>query len=104
MSIIIEFENLANVCGYHAGDNGRLNLPATQHTADQLAKMACSFSPWTPGDDPLDIVITGAGPVWAYMAIAHALHGRARKLIYKAPNVPADGIVIFNHGESDEKV
>lgn len=42
-----------------------------------------------------DVVITGAGPVWLYLKIAHALHGKARKLIYRSP-VTGD-IVIFNH-------
>ena len=42
-----------------------------------------------------DIVLTGAGPVWLYLKIAHVLHGKARKLIYKSP-VTGD-VVIFNH-------
>ncbi len=42
-----------------------------------------------------DIILTGAGPVWLYLKIAHALHGRARKLIYRSP-VTGD-VVIFDH-------
>jgi len=42
-----------------------------------------------------DIVLTGAGPVWLYLKIAHALHGKARKLIYRSP-VTGD-VVIFDH-------
>ncbi|MEW6108111.1 MAG: CRISPR-associated protein Csx3 [Nitrospirota bacterium] len=42
-----------------------------------------------------EIVLTGAGPVWLYLKIAHALHGKARKLIYRSP-VTGD-IVIFDH-------
>lgn len=42
-----------------------------------------------------DIIITGAGPIWLYLKIAHALHGKARKLIYRSP-VTGD-VVIFNH-------
>ena len=42
-----------------------------------------------------EIVLTGAGPVWLYLKIAHALHGKARKLIYKSP-VTGD-VVIFDH-------
>lgn len=42
-----------------------------------------------------EVVITGAGPVWLYLKIAHALHGKARKLIYRSP-VTGD-IVIFDH-------
>ena len=42
-----------------------------------------------------DVVLTGQAPVWMYLKIAHALHGKARKLIYKSP-VTGD-IVIFDH-------
>ena len=42
-----------------------------------------------------DIVLTGVGPVWLYLKIAHALHGKARKLVYKSP-VTGD-VVIFDH-------
>lgn len=41
------------------------------------------------------VVITGAGPIWLYLKIAHALHGVAKKLIYRSP-VTGD-IVIFDH-------
>jgi len=42
-----------------------------------------------------EVVITGQSPVWLYLKIAHALHGKAKKLIYRSP-VTGD-IVIFNH-------
>lgn len=42
-----------------------------------------------------DIILTGAGPIWLYLKLAHALHGRARKLIYRSP--VTDDIVIFDH-------
>ncbi len=42
-----------------------------------------------------DIVLTGAGPVWLYLKIAHALHGKARKLIYRSP--VTGEVVIFDH-------
>lgn len=42
-----------------------------------------------------DVILTGPGPVWLYLKIAHALHGRARKLIYRSP-VTGD-VVIFDH-------
>jgi len=42
-----------------------------------------------------EITLTGAAPVWLYLAIAHVLHGKAKKLIY---NSPVTGeVVIFNH-------
>lgn len=41
------------------------------------------------------IILTGAGPIWLYLKLAHALHGIARKLIYRSP-VTGD-VVIFDH-------
>ncbi len=40
------------------------------------------------------MVLTGAGPVWLYLKIAHALHGVARKLIYRSP-VTGDVVIII---------
>jgi len=42
-----------------------------------------------------EVVLTGRAPVWLYLKVAHALHGKARKLIYNSP-VTGD-IVIFDH-------
>ena len=42
-----------------------------------------------------EVTLTGAGPVWLYLKIAHALHGRARKLTYTSP-VTGD-VMIFDH-------
>lgn len=42
-----------------------------------------------------EVVLTGAGPVWLYLKIAHALHGKARKLTYRSP-VTGD-VIIFDH-------
>jgi len=41
------------------------------------------------------VKLTGPGPVWLYLRIAHALHGKALKLIYDSP---ASGeVVVFDH-------
>lgn len=41
------------------------------------------------------VTLTGPGPVWLYLAVAHALHGKALSLTYDSP---ASGPVqIFNH-------
>jgi len=42
-----------------------------------------------------DVTLTGPAPVWLYLRIAHALHGRARKLIYDSP--VTGPVEIFNH-------
>lgn len=41
------------------------------------------------------IILTGKAPVWLYLKIAHALHGKAKKLIYDSP--VTGQIEIFNH-------
>lgn len=42
-----------------------------------------------------DVVLTGQGPVWLYLRLAHVLHGKARRLTYRSP-VTGD-VVIFDH-------
>lgn len=42
-----------------------------------------------------EVVLTGQAPVWLYLAVAHALHGKAKKLVYHSP-VTGD-VVIFDH-------
>lgn len=42
-----------------------------------------------------EIVLTGQAPVWLYLAVAHALHGKAKKLTYRSP-VTGD-VLIFDH-------
>jgi hypothetical protein len=42
-----------------------------------------------------DVVLTGQAPVWLYLKVAHALHGKVRKLVYRSP-VTGD-VVIFDH-------
>ncbi len=41
------------------------------------------------------VKITGAAPVWLYLRLAHALHGKALKLIYDSP--PTGEVVVFDH-------
>ena len=42
-----------------------------------------------------EIILYGAAPIWLYLKIAHFLHGRAKKLIYRSPVV--NNLVIFDH-------
>lgn len=42
-----------------------------------------------------DIVLTGQAPVWLYLRVAHALHGRVKKLTYTSP--VTGEVVIFDH-------
>ena len=41
-----------------------------------------------------EVTLTGQGPIWLYLKIAHTLHGKVRKLCYDSP-VTAE-VVIFN--------
>lgn len=43
----------------------------------------------------VDVILTGPAPVWLYLRIAHALHGRVRALYYESP--VTGPIAIFNH-------
>jgi len=42
-----------------------------------------------------DAVLTGPAPVWLYLRIAHALHGRCRRLFYTSP--VSGEVLIFDH-------
>ncbi len=42
-----------------------------------------------------EVVLTGRAPVWLYLKVAHALHGKARKLVYRSP--VTGEVVIFDH-------
>lgn len=42
-----------------------------------------------------DLTLTGKAPVWLYLRISHALHGRARILTYDSP--VTGPVEIFNH-------
>lgn len=42
-----------------------------------------------------EVILHGPAPIWLYLKIAHLLHGKARKLIYRSP-VLGD-LVIFDH-------
>jgi hypothetical protein len=97
-TITLDFSAIAEHAGFQAGPDGRLNLPPTQLSADALCYAALNLLPaWSPGSPAIAVTLTGAGPVWGHLAIAHALHGRAARLTYSAPNAP-EGIIIFNHG------
>lgn len=42
-----------------------------------------------------DVVLTGQGPIWLYLRLAHALHGKARTLWYESP--VTGRVVVFDH-------
>lgn len=92
----ITFADIAAEAGYLPAADGKLNLPPSQGTADALGRAVDRmFGDWRPGDPRISLTITGAGPVWGYLAIEHALHGRVARLIYAAPNCT---VTIYSHG------
>ena len=42
-----------------------------------------------------EVTLTGPAPVWLYLAVGHALHGQARRLLYDSPVTGI--VVIFDH-------
>ncbi len=42
-----------------------------------------------------EVILTGRGPIWLYLKVAHALHGKARKLVYDSP--VTGEVIIFDH-------
>ncbi len=42
-----------------------------------------------------DVTLTGPGPAWLYLAVAHALHGLAKSLTYDSP--VSGPVKIFDH-------
>jgi hypothetical protein len=43
------------------------------------------------------VVLTGGAPIWMYLKIAHALHGKVRRLLYTAPGQGIIDLEIFSH-------
>ena len=57
---------------------------------DAYVRAACAAVP--PG---AVVTLTGPAPVWLYLRLAHALHGRARRLVYASPVVGE--VDVFDH-------
>ena len=84
------------------GDTGGVNTTidvSTLYAATGQAKLA-ELAAYTakvraavaPG---AEVTLTGPGPVWLYLSLAHALHGRVTKLCYDSP--VTGPVEIFNH-------
>ncbi|NLL83374.1 MAG: hypothetical protein GX230_03930 [Lentisphaerae bacterium] len=72
---------------------------STLYAADGTARLArldeyvaTAVAAVPPG---ADATLTGPAPVWLYLRVAHALHGRCRRLVYTSP-VSGD-VPIFDH-------
>jgi len=73
-----------------------INLEAFYEGTAKISQIGgyCQAAVRQAGDGN-EIVLTGKAPVWMYLAVAHALHGKACKLVYRSP-VTGD-VVIFDH-------
>ncbi|MEG3064664.1 TIGR02221 family CRISPR-associated protein [Acetomicrobium sp.] len=75
--IVIDFEDLY-------GDVAKLDeLPNYLERAKVLA------------GEGNEVVLTGQAPIWLYLAVAHAIHGKARRLLYSSPTTGE--VLIFDH-------
>lgn len=68
----------------------RLGETARQEHLPEYERMARKLA-----GEGADVVLTGRGPIWLYLRLAHALHGTARTLAYRAPE--AGEVSIFDH-------
>ena len=66
------------------------NSTAKLEKLDKYVSLACNLA-----GEGNEIILTGAAPVWMYLRIAHALHGRVRRLLYASP--VTGEVVIFDH-------
>ena len=66
-----------------------------EHTAKIELLSSYEQKAITKAGEGQDVILTGAAPVWLYLRIAHALHGKAKSLSYRSP-VTGD-VLIFDH-------
>lgn len=46
--------------------------------------------------DPAELVLTGAAPIWVYLAAFHAAHGRTRRIVYQDGR--GERVLVAAHG------
>ena len=68
----------------------RLGDTARQEHLAEYERLACEQA-----GEGRDVVLTGRGPIWLYLCLAHALHGVARALAYRSPE--AGEVPVFDH-------
>jgi CRISPR-associated protein (Cas_csx3) len=77
--VIIDIETL-----YTSTATAKLaNLPEYEQKALELA------------GNGNEVTLTGQGPIWLYLKVAHVLHGKVRQLCYDSP--VTGEMEIFNH-------
>ncbi len=95
--VTLDFAEVAAKAGFVPGPDGRLNLPLGQDTCHRLARAARGIiGTWRPEDPAVEVILTGAGPMWGQLVVAHACNGIAVRLRYVAPNCPM--VTVWGHG------
>lgn len=102
--ITLDMLDIATAAGFPPAAGGKLNLPATpleiQQVGDLLADAAARLvGQWQPGDPVNVVTLTGPGPIWAYLAVAHSLHGRCVSCTYASPNATYR---VWEHGHCQQ--
>jgi len=98
---ILNFSDICIEAGFIPGADGKVNLPATDEVAEALGAAALKLvlegkTSWSPGDPiPDSVTLTGPGPIWGHLAVAHSLHGCVPGLVYSGPNAT---VKIYGHG------
>ena len=82
-SVVIDLKNIYTEI---SGDTAKL-ADLDQYVASALKK----------AKEGKNVVLTGGAPIWMYLKIAHALHGKAQTLFYTAPGQSIDKLEIFSH-------
>jgi hypothetical protein len=72
-----------DLSAFYAATAKLADLPEYEHRALELAGEGNA------------VILTGQAPIWLYLKIAHALHGKARRLVYSSP--VTGEVVIFDH-------
>lgn len=83
--IIIDITNLTDA----PPPGGRVNFDLNR-VADYQHKALALLPAFKVGVEfpEFEVVLTGPGPIWLYLALAAALHSRGGKVYYAAPNAP----------------
>lgn len=78
------------------GEDGRVNfdLAKTAEYQKKVLGMVPTFTPGVPFPE-FEVILTGAGPIWLFLALTAALHSRGGQVVYSAPNAPR--VVIVDH-------
>ncbi len=96
-SKIVDGKIIVDITGLEPkGADGRTNFVFGK--VGEYQKMVLAMVPAFKVGEPLpefEVVLTGAGPVWLFLALTAALHSRGGPVIYSAPNAPR--VVIIDH-------